>query len=178
MIDAGTQNGHPHPHIPEHPGAYPYPDNCGMATILKKTSDAVYRDIGYRPTDIELQAPFEDGILDLRPGGILYKGGRDRALPQKAVRETFEEVIDLIAKFVPDLGTYKVIIITGGTSAAWKDLFREKFSNMRSISFMPGNTTYYQNMSGSGNYTSDSMPIEFANVSGYYKYLYMTKTRR
>ena len=155
-------------------------DDCGMARILKLTSDYVYSDTGYKPTDIELQVAFGAGtLLEYDPETFETKEIDIKPYVERATKEAFEKVVSDIRKFVPDLGTYKVIILTGGTSAAWEPLFREKFSKIRGLTFMMGNTCYYADPNHPGaNYKNNSMQIAFANVSGYFKYLHMSKTEK
>ena len=54
---------------------------------------------------------------------------------------------------------YDYLIITGGTSAAWRDMIRDYFSGMETLKIENGNK-------------NGGMKAIFANVRGYYMYRY------
>ena len=63
------------------------------------------------------------------------------------------------------LHEYKYLIVTGGTGAAWNDMIREKLKGLKTLTIV------------NGNQTDPSLPFLFANVRGYYMFMYTNMSR-
>ena len=58
------------------------------------------------------------------------------------------------------LRDYEVLVITGGTGAAWYDMYADYFKGMKGLQVIPGNC-------------NDGLPMMYSNVRGYYMLRYM-----
>lgn len=66
------------------------------------------------------------------------------------------EAVDKLEQVVPMAG-YNYLIITGGTSAAWNQIIRDRFKTSSTLTIIAGNR-------------NDSISMAFANVRGYFMY--------
>ena len=68
--------------------------------------------------------------------------------------------INALARKSKTEGLNEVLVITGGTGAAWYDMYADYFKGMKGLQVIPGNC-------------NDGLPMMYSNVRGYYMLRYM-----
>ena len=141
-------------------------DNLGMKQVLKNTIDRIYNEYGVKCTVAAFQRNLEKGTFT-----VFDRATRSsREIPFEEI--LFEEsrkvclaAIDRTFDVFP-LADFDYIVLTGGTSAAWKDIIHEELSKMEGLNVIDGSVN------------DPSLPVTFANVRGYYYFLLMNLSRR
>lgn len=129
-----------------------------MHEVLKETIDGIYDAYGADVSMIGMQKCLGDGFVKCH--------GKF-----SSTRKPFEDILDAANKKVCDaaleklgqiypLYEYDYIVVTGGTGAAWNQLIREKLKDVDGLTII------------NGNQNDSSLPFMFANVRGYYMFLY------
>lgn len=140
--------------------------DLGMKQVLKNTIDRISDEYGVSYSIPAFQQCLETGtvtVLDRRArsskeipfGEILAEES------EKVCQAAIDRVFDTF-----NLAEYDYLIITGGTSAAWKDIIKRELANMQNLSIV------------SGNINDTSLPLTFANVRGYYYFLFVNLLRQ
>ncbi len=143
-------------------GGETFPD-LGMKRVLEETSNLIRDKYGNNIPVPAMQNCLGKGTfskVDRRAVSsqeipfdeLLEKANEDICL------EAIDRTIDSIGG-IEKLVQYKYFIITGGTSAAWEQIIRNKLININSLSVISGNQ-------------NDTLPFIFSNVRGYYLYRY------
>ena len=141
-------------------------DDLGMKQVLKNTIDRIYKEYGVRYTIAAFQNCLEKGtvtVSDRRKrtsdeipfGDILFE--ESEKVCQAAIDRTFDAF---------PLAEYDYLVLTGGTSAAWKDIIKDSLSGMKGLSIVDGSIN------------DPSLPLTFANVRGYYYFLYVSLVQK
>ena len=132
----------------------------GMKQVFQETVNAIYKKYGVKISVQEMQKYLETGTVQKYdrktfsteevPFGELLEEASDKVC---------NAAIDKLAQIYP-LNELDYLIITGGTGAAWERKIRETFKNMHNLKIV------------SGNQNETNLPFTFANVRGYYMYLF------
>ena len=141
-------------------------DDLGMKQVLKNTIDRIYREYGVHYTVAAFQSCLEKGtvtVSDRRKRiseevpfeDILFE--ESEKVCQAAIDRTFDAF---------PLAEYDYLVLTGGTSAAWSDIIKSSLSGMKGLTIVDGRIN------------DPSLPLTFANVRGYYYFLYVTLASR
>ena len=129
-----------------------------MREVLKETINGIYDAYGADVSLIGMQKCLGDGYVKCH-GKFSSKN------------QPFDEILDAANKKVCDLALerlgqifplyeYDYIVITGGTGASWNELIRDKLKDIDGLTII------------NGNQNDTSLPFMFANVRGYYMFLY------
>lgn len=132
-------------------------DNLGMKTILERASELIYKD---QNVDIKISQ-----MRKYMKAGFFKIVDIENMTNQKVMLEPYVEkasnaVAEEAAKKLWDMSgyfrDYDMLIMTGGTGAAWFEYFKEKFKDMEGLEIIAGNDG------------CPEIPIYYANVRGYY----------
>ena len=136
-------------------------DTLGMKAVLKETADAINEEYGQDVTVPAMQKYLDRGVFRYRKrvnGKMVTEDIEFDEILSEKNKKICMEALAKLEQIVP-LAEYDCLIITGGTSAAWKDYIHEYFSEMSTLKIIDGNQ-------------NDDLPMVFANVRGYYMYRY------
>ena len=140
-------------------------DDLGMKRVIKETSDEIFN-------KYKTEIPIPAMQKYLGTGEITIK---DRKL-RKTTKQPFDDILDECNKKVCEealartedifncLFDHDYLVVTGGTGAAWNEIIKDHFSEMETLTIIPGNQ-------------NDTLPYTFSNVRGYYMYL-LSKLRQ
>lgn len=134
--------------------------NLGMKQVFKETADAIQKKYGVKVNVSEMQRLLKTGLV--RTYDRTTYSTKDEPfndLLEAASEKICMQAIEKMAQVYP-LDEMDYLIITGGTGAAWENKIRSTFKNMQTLKIV------------SGNQSETSLPFVFANVRGYYMYLY------
>lgn len=138
-------------------------DTLGMKQVLKETANAINEEYGQDVTVPAMQKYLSRGVFRYRKrvdGRMITEDIEfDEILAEKN-KKVCMEALKKLEQIVP-LAEYDCLIITGGTSAAWKDMIHEYFAGMSTLKIIDGNQ-------------NDNLPMVFANVRGYFMYRYQS----
>ena len=126
--------------------------NLGMKRVLIETKKRIERDLGVSISLIGMQKILREGVIhinDLVTFTTKEYPINDYLL--KANNIVCKEALESIKDYIFNI---KYLIMTGGTSEAWINYFREKLKNTN-VEIIQGNQ-------------STSLPIIYANARGYY----------
>ena len=134
-------------------------DHLGMKRVLEETTEEIRS--RYRK---EISVPAMQNHLE--SGTFRWFEQRTLSTKEEPLAEILEEnskkiCDEAISKMfqVYPVYEYDYMIITGGTGAAWYDRISEKLKKMETLKLIRGSK-------------NDTLPQIFANVRGYYQYLY------
>lgn len=131
--------------------------NLGMKRILQETVKKIKA-----AYNVDIPVPAMQKILEQGVVRRMNKKTFDseevsfEEFLEQARNEVFEEAIVKLSSSI-ELVDYEYMIITGGTSAAWKNLIHEKFKNLKTLKILDGNQ-------------NDNLPYIYSNVRGYFMY--------
>lgn len=136
-------------------------DDLGMKRVLKDTCDEIFKEYHTEISVPFMQKYLGDGkikCMDRKTMTSSYK--YFDSILEKQNRKVCMEAIDRIKTIFNNLFDHDYLVITGGTGAgAWSDIIRNHFSKMETLKIIEGGQ-------------NDNIPHIFANVRGYYMYLY------
>ena len=144
-----------------------YPD-LGMKRVFKETSALISENFGVDIPVYAMQRYLEDGLIKVIDKKAFLLGNKDAYKEysfDKLLAQASNMVCDeAIARMVDAIGfeslsSYRNIIVTGGTGAAWMHNIEEKFKIIPSIKVINANV-------------NDNLPSIYNNVRGYYLYRY------
>lgn len=135
--------------------------DLGMKKILQETSSMIFDKYGE-----EIRVPAMQKYLG--KGTFTYLNEEERKSEEIVIAPFLEaankkvcmESIKVLEGMCNSLKNYNYLILTGGTCAAWYDLYRDYFGWMKSLTIIPGNK-------------NDKLPMYYSNVRGYYMYRHM-----
>ncbi len=135
--------------------------NLGMKQVFIETSTAIQKKYGGDKIGVtEMQKYLKTGMV--RTFDINTYSTKDEPfgdLLEQASEKVCKKAIAQMSQLYP-LQDIDYLIITGGTGAAWERDIRNTFKNMQTLNIV------------SGNQNETSLPFVFANVRGYYMYLF------
>lgn len=129
-----------------------------MKQVLKETITAVYDKYGEEVSLIGMQKCLGEGVIRCHDK-FSSRNEPFEDLLDECSRRVCDEALERLGQ-IYRLYEFDYLIITGGTGAAWNDQIREKLKGLSSLVIIDGN----QN--------DTTLPFLFANVRGYYMYLY------
>lgn len=138
-------------------------DNLGMKRVLSETADAINAKYGQDISIPAMQKYLGRGVFryqnrDKETGKMITKDISFSDILEEKNALVCNEALKRLEQVLP-LSEYDYLIITGGTSAAWKDMIQEYFSGMTTLKIINGNQ-------------NDDLSFTFANVRGYFMYRY------
>lgn len=138
-------------------------DNLGMKRILEKASEKIYKDyhIDIRIPQMRkyLRAGYfkRTDIRRMKSEKIMLAPYIDAACESVAA-ESLEKLYDM-AGFFQD---YDILVLTGGTGAAYLPYYKKALSEMDGLTIIAGND-------------GNELPIYYANARGYYMTAFRNK---
>lgn len=137
-------------------------DDLGMKQVLLNTIERIKKEYGVSYTLPAFQKCLETGNIrvtdrknftskDIPFGSILFE--ESGKVCDLAIEKTYTAC---------PLDHVDYLIVTGGTSSAWGDNLRQKLSGMENLRILKSNLNDPQ------------LPLTFANVRGFYNFLYVT----
>lgn len=135
-------------------------NNLGMKRILEVASEYIYNDYHMDIRISQMRKYIKDGyvkVVDIQ-NMISKKVPLDKYI-ERACDYVADEACKKLNEVANYFHDYNVLVITGGTGAAWFDCIKEKLSGMDGLDIIAGND-------------GNSLPIYMANVRGYYMSAY------
>ncbi len=135
-------------------------DNLGMKRVLQETSEGIFDK--YK---VEITIPAMQKFL--QDGNVTTFNRKERTTKREPFGDILEEcskkvcleALDQVGTIYNNLIDHQYLVITGGTSAAWKEIISEYYGGMETLTIIEGNQ-------------NDNLPYIFSNVRGYYMYQY------
>ncbi len=132
----------------------------GMKRVLQETANDIFNK--YK---VEIALPAMQKFL--QEGNVTVFNRKERTTKREPFAEILEaaskrvciEALESISPAYNYFKDHKYFVITGGTSAAWKDTIIDYFKGMETLQVVEGNK-------------NDTLPYIFSNCRGYYMYLY------
>lgn len=132
--------------------------DCSMKQIIENTRNEIAKLYGEEVSPLAMQRYLETGMVVCHD----RLSSEEKPFGDILLRESqkvCDEAIDRVSRIF-NLADFNYFVITGGTCAAWEERIREMLKNLSNLKIVTGN----QN--------DDTLPFDFANVRGYYFYLY------
>ncbi len=136
-------------------------DNLGMKRVLSETARAINEKYGQEISVPAMQKYLGRGVFRYQKrenGKMVTKDIAFGDILKEKNAAVCMEALGRLEQVVP-LAEYDCLVITGGTSAAWKDIIKDYFSGMSTLEIISGNQ-------------NDDLSFAFANVRGYFMYRY------
>lgn len=135
-------------------------DNLGMKRVLQETTAEIFRKYKAEISVPAMQKFLQEGMVVSfdRKERKTTKVPFDDIL-EEANKSVCLEALSQISTIFNDLVDHNYLVVTGGTGAAWKNIIKEYYSGMETLSIINGNQ-------------NDTLPFIFSNVRGYYMYQY------
>lgn len=134
-------------------------DNLGMKRVLEETTNQILEKHNQEISIPEMQRYLSTGNIKCRDrktrSTCMVPFGE---LLDAANKKTCYEALAKIDNIYNGLYDHDYLVITGGTGAAWNDIIRDYYKDMKTLKIIAGNQ-------------NDSIPYIFSNVRGYYMYL-------
>lgn len=137
-------------------------DDLGMKRVLKETSDGIFKEFHVEVPVPAMQKYLKDGkvtVLNRTRGEKKTKLEPFAHILEKANKKVCLEALDKVDTIYNNLIDHNYLVITGGTGAAWKDIIKDYYDGMETLTIIDGNQ-------------NDTLPYIFSNVRGYYMYQY------
>lgn len=135
--------------------------DLGMKRILVDTSRLIYEDYGEEIRVPAMQKHLGKGFFSIMDEESMKTDEIDiTPYLKKANYNVCMESIEALKHMTNYLRDYDTLIVTGGTGAAWYDLYKDYFKGMKTLNVMPGNR-------------NDGLPMVYSNARGYYMFRYM-----
>lgn len=136
--------------------------DIGMLRILRETSKLFSEACGEEIRVTAMQKYLEKGFKDCVDEETMNsKSVYVSEYLKEANRKVCMESIENIKQITNFLRGYDILVLTGGTGAAWFDIYKDYFKGMKNLQVIPGNK-------------NDSISMHYANVRGYYMLLLST----
>lgn len=135
-------------------------NDLGMKRVLEVASGYIYDDYHMDIRIPQMRKYMKDGYIKY----VNIQEMESKKVPLDGyIEKACNEVAELAAKKMYELANYfkdyDVLIITGGTGAAWFNILKDKLSGLDSLMIIAGND-------------GNKLPIYMANVRGYYMNAY------
>ena len=128
----------------------------GMKKILETASEAIYRDYRMDIRIPQMRKYMKEGHF--RYFDVKKRSGVEVKLDSyinDACQKVAEEAIEKLYEIAGYFKDYNILVMTGGTGAAWLPYVESAFAQIPGLTIIPGN---YGN----------NLPIYYANARGYY----------
>lgn len=138
-------------------------DNLGMREILQRTCDDIFERFGTEISVPYIQNRLKDGYIKTVNKKSMSSETHDfSGILEENTRKVFGQALDKMKLLYNYFQDIDYLLVTGGTSDAWKNEIYGALKNMKSLTIIKGN----QN--------DTSLSNVFSNVRGYYLYLINT----
>lgn len=129
-----------------------------MREVLSRTISKIYDSYGADVSLVGFQKCLGDGYVKCH-GKFSSRNQSFGELLDASSREVCDEALEKIGQIFP-LYEYDYVIVTGGTGAAWNGMIREKLKEIEGLKII------------NGNQNDERLAFLFANVRGYFMFLY------
>ena len=164
IFDAGFGTLDIYPIMNNHVGEKQTFPEFSMKQVLKDTCEVIYERYSEEVSMIGMQKCLGDGYIRCHDKFTSRKQEFGDILEETS-KKICDTALEKLGQIYP-LYEYDYLVITGGTGAAWNEQIREKLAGLDSLEVLDGN----QN--------DTSLPFLFANVRGYFMYLYEKMRRK
>ena len=132
-------------------------DRLSMISVLQRTSDEIRDRYGVEIPVPAMQSYLEDGRIVKYDSRTFASEKYDFGpILEAKSREVCNEAFSQLGQLY-NFSTINSLVLTGGTGAAWDEMFKKRFEANHNLSIIPGNR-------------NDDIPRSLANVRGYYMY--------
>ena len=146
-------------------GRYDTFDNLGMKQVHKNTIDRIFREYNVRCTLTSFQQYLETGEFKVTVDRIHTKKYPFSEILQEESKKVCLAAINKTFDAFP-IADYDYLVVTGGASAAWYDIIKDTLKDTEGLEIIKGNIN------------DPSLPLTFANVRGYYLFLFVSLLRK
>lgn len=135
-------------------------NNLGMKRVLEVASEYIYKDYGKDIRISQMRKYMKDGEFKI----VDIQAMKSKTVPLDGyIEKACKEVATMAAKKLYEIAgyfrDYNILVVTGGTGAAWFTYFKEILSGLEGLLIIPGNE-------------GNKLPIYYANARGYYMSAY------
>lgn len=136
-------------------------NDLGMKKVLEVASEYIYQD--YPDMDVkisQMRKYIKDGyfrVVDIQ-NMISKKVALDKYI-EKACKDVATVAARKLYEMAGYFADYDILVVTGGTGAAWLQYFKEALAGLEDLKILPGND-------------GNELPIYYANSRGYYMSAY------
>ncbi len=136
--------------------------DMGMLRVLRETSKLFSAACGEDVRVSAMQKYLEKGYKDCVDEETMNsRSVYVSEYLKEANKKVCMESIEIIKQITNYLRGYDVLVLTGGTGAAWFDIYKDYFKGMKNLQVIPGNK-------------NDGISMHYANARGYYMLLRST----
>ena len=135
-------------------------NNLGMKRVLETAAEYIFKDYQMDIRIPQMRKYMKDGyfkVVDIRQ--MTSKKIPLDGYIEKACKEVATQAAKKLYEMAEYFTDYDVLVVTGGTGAAWIQYFRETLSGLEDLKIIPGND-------------GNELPIYYANARGYYMSAY------
>ncbi len=133
-------------------------DNLSMISVLQGTCDEIYTKFGFTIPVPAIQTYLETGYIKKFDKKNLRSDKYDfSSILEAKSAEVCNEAIVKLTEVYNYFQEIDFLILTGGTGAAWHDIFKERLKDLHTLTIIPGNR-------------NEELSRIFSNVRGYYMY--------
>lgn len=135
-------------------------NNLGMKRVLEVASEYIYKDYNMDIRIPQMRKYMKDGyfkVVDIQK--MSSKKVALDAYIERACKEVAISAANKLYELAGYFRDYNVLVITGGTGAAWYNYIKEALSGLEDLRIIPGND-------------GNDIPIYYANARGYYMSAY------
>ncbi len=137
-----------------------------MKEVLNQTIAKIRKDLQIEVSPVAIQKALENGYV-IRHDRFSSENVEFKDILEEENDKIFNDAIENIGRSYP-LFEYDYFVITGGTGSAWSEKIKDKLKGVSGLTII------------NANQNDADLPFDFANVRGYYMFLYqneLTKQR-
>lgn len=135
-------------------------NNLGMKKVLEVASNYIYKDYNMDIKIPQMRKFMKTGsfkVVDIT--NMTSKSVDIAPYIEKACHEVATEAARKLYEMAGYFQDYDILVVTGGTGAAWFDYFKSALAGMEDLKIIPGND-------------GNELPVYYANARGYYMSAY------
>ena len=135
-------------------------NNLGMKRVLEVASEYIYKEFNMDIKIPQMRKCMKDGYFKI----VDIQQMTSKKIPldnyiERACKEVATQAATKLYEMAGYFQDYDILVVTGGTGAAWFDYFKEALAGMEDLEIIPGND-------------GNELPIYYANARGYYMSAY------
>ena len=135
-------------------------NNLGMKRVLEVASEYIYKEFNMDIKIPQMRKCMKDGYFKI----VDIQQMTSKKIPldnyiERACKEVATQAATKLYEMAGYFQDYDILVVTGGTGAAWFDYFKEALAGMEDLKIIPGND-------------GNELPIYYANARGYYMSAY------
>ena len=135
-------------------------NNLGMKRVLEVASEYIYKEFNMDIKIPQMRKCMKDGYFKI----VDIQQMTSKKIPldnyiERACKEVATQAATKLYEMAGYFQDYDILVVTGGTGAAWFDYFKEALAGMEDLEIIPGND-------------GNELPVYYANARGYYMSAY------